>query len=65
MRIVYIDGFCFQRVTGRLIISKYNDDTKTFEKFQEILSGSVPKNIKSVFNNFCMESVKLYLNKER
>jgi hypothetical protein len=63
MRIVYIDGYCFQRVTGRLIISKYNDENETFVKIQEISSGSVPKVMKNVFNNFSIENVKLYLIK--
>ena len=61
MRIVYINGYCFQRIMGRLIISKYNDENKTFEKIKEISSGSVPKVMKNVFNNFSMESVELYL----
>lgn len=65
MRIVYIDGYCFQRVTGRLIISKYNDEIKTFVKIQEITSGSVPKIMKNVFNNFSMANVELYLKKTK
>jgi len=63
MRIVYINGYCFQRLTGRLIISKYNDNTKIFEKIQEITSGSVPKIMKNLFNNFSMRAVELYLTK--
>jgi len=53
MRVVYIEDYCFQRVTGRLLIYKYND--KNFVKIQEITSMSVPKVMKRLFNNFCME----------
>lgn len=60
-RICYIDGLCFQRSTGILLIYKYNNETNCFCKIQEITSGNVPKNMLNVFNNFSMKNIELCL----